>query len=290
MDTIIQKASKGNRVAMKRLYESNKKHIYYMAHALLRGSNGTIEAAKWAMISSLQALSSGGIQAEKEFTDYAIMQVAKYCKKDITKKDSNAFRMPLKKNFRITTVDETDIKIAKNSSEYYFNYLPANQRFVLVLRLIGGMDAELISKVIGMKTSIIQLIIDAEPDNLGKIYLTVKDKDGNCIPPMKELLSSALEEEISKISVPDALNKKMEAYIDSVAAPIEASAKNKQKKITLAVVTSVCIVVSSVVLFSGGDKEANMESIDTTNTMTSDTEDITENETLTDDTETEERK
>ena len=76
MDNIILKASKGNRAEMNQLYESNKKQVYYVANALLRGSPQTAEAAKWAIVSSLQALSRGTIQTEKEFADYAIIQVA----------------------------------------------------------------------------------------------------------------------------------------------------------------------------------------------------------------------
>lgn len=54
MDNIILKASKGNRAAMNQLYELNKNRVYYVASALLRGSPLTTEAAKWAIISSLQ--------------------------------------------------------------------------------------------------------------------------------------------------------------------------------------------------------------------------------------------
>ena len=280
MDNIILKASKGNRAAMNQLYESNKKQVYYVANALLRGSPSAIEAVKWAIISSLQALSRGTIQTEKEFADYAIVQVANYCKKDITKKDSHAFRVLPKKNFQIISVDENVIRRAKRPCEYYFNSLPASQRFAFVLRLIGGMNEEQISDVIGLKASIIHSIIEVEPDNLAKIYFTAKDNVDHCIPPTKELISSSVQEELSKVSVPEALDKKVEAYIDSVATPIEDAEKKKYMKrtvITIAVI--ICIVALILVLSGSDDDDTNTDSIGTTETTVSDSE---EDETVTD--------
>ena len=282
MDNIILKASKGNRAAMNQLYESNKKQVYYVANALLRGSPSAIEAVKWAIISSLQALSRGTIQTEKEFEDYTIIQVANYCKKDITKKDSHAFRVPPKKNFRITSVDENVIRRAKRPCEYYFNSLPASQRFVFVLRLIGGMNEEQISDVIGLKASIIHSIIEVEPDNLAKIYFTAKNNVDHCIPPTKELISSSIQEELSKVSVPEALDKKVEAYIDTVATPIEDAEKKKYKKRTVIMIVAIICIVALILVLSGSDDDTNTDSIGTTETTVSDSE---EDETVTDETE-----
>ena len=286
MDNIILKASKGNRDSMNHLYESNRNQVYYVANALLRGSPSAIEAAKWAVVSSLQALSRGTIQTEKEFLDYAIVQVANYCKKDITKKDSHAFRVPPKKNFRLTSVDENVIKSTKKPCECYFNGLPASQRFVFVLRLMGGMNEEQISDVIGLKESIIHSIIEVESDNLAKIYFIAKNNIEHCIPPTKELISSSVREELSKISVPDVLDKKVEAYIDSVATPIEEAEKKKyQKRIFITITAIICIVVLILVLSRLND-DTNTDSAGTTETTVSDSGEE-EDETVTDETEIE---
>lgn len=286
MDNIILKASKGNRDSMNQLYESNKNQVYYVASALLRGSPSAIEAAKWAIISSLQSLSRGMIQTEKEFSDYAIVQVANYCKKDITKKDSHAFRVPPKKNFRITSVDENVVKSAKRPCDYYFSSLPASQRFVFVLRLIGGMNEEQISDVVGLKVSIIDSIIEVEPDNLAKIYFTAKNNVEHCVPPTKELISSSIKEELSKISVPDVLDNKVEAYIDSVATPIEEAEKKKyQKRIFITIAAIICVVALILVLSSLND-DTNTDSTGTTETTVSDSGEE-EDEISTDETEIE---
>lgn len=271
---------------MNQLYESNKNQVYYVASALLRGSPSAIEAAKWAIISSLQSLSRGMIQTEKEFADYAIVQVANYCKKDITKKNSHAFRVPPKKNFRITSVDENVVKSAKRPCDYYFSSLPASQRFVFVLRLIGGMNEEQISDVVGLKVSIIDSIIEVEPDNLAKIYFTAKNNVEHCVPPTKELISSSIKEELSKISVPDVLDNKVEAYIDSVATPIEEAEKKKyQKRIFITIAAIICVVALILVLSSLND-DTNTDSTGTTETTVSDSGEE-EDETATDETEIE---
>ena len=141
------------------------------------------------------------------------------------------------------------IKSTKKPCECYFNGLPASQRFVFVLRLMGGMNEEQISDVIGLKESIIHSIIEVESDNLAKIYFTAKNNVEHCIPPTKELISSSIKEELLKISVPDVLDKKVEAYIDSVATPIEEAEKKKyQKRIFITITAIICIVVLILVL------------------------------------------
>ena len=48
MDTIIQKASNGDRTALTQPYEGNKQEVFFLCRALLRNSTATIPAAKWA--------------------------------------------------------------------------------------------------------------------------------------------------------------------------------------------------------------------------------------------------
>lgn len=278
MDTLIQQAAKGNRAAMNQLYESNKARIYLISYSLLRGSNASVDAAKWALISALQAVFRDSIQTEENFTAYAVQQAANYCKKEISKKDSHAFKLPPKKNFHISAVSESTIAPVNNTIEYYFNALPACQRFVLVLRLPGGMRESQISKVIGMNTSAIHSIIDVEPDNLDKIYSSIKAQNKNCALPAKEELNSAFEDALAQISVPNILDEKVYAYIDSVAAPLEASAKNKQKKLFafIAAAALVCMMILFSVLSGLSQKDSDTDT--NANAANISTDDSTENE------------
>ncbi len=54
MDTIIEKAAKGNRSALTQLYEGNKQDIYFLCRALLRNSEATMPAAKWSLKSDFR--------------------------------------------------------------------------------------------------------------------------------------------------------------------------------------------------------------------------------------------
>lgn len=47
MESIIQKAAKGNRPAMTELYENNAAAVYCLANALVRGSDQAIPATNW---------------------------------------------------------------------------------------------------------------------------------------------------------------------------------------------------------------------------------------------------
>ena len=55
MESIIQKAAKGNRAAMTELYENNATAVYCLANALVRGSDQAISATNWGIKSAFQA-------------------------------------------------------------------------------------------------------------------------------------------------------------------------------------------------------------------------------------------
>ena len=55
METIIQKAAKGNRAAMTELYENNVAAVFCLANALVRGSGQAIPATNWGIKSAFQA-------------------------------------------------------------------------------------------------------------------------------------------------------------------------------------------------------------------------------------------
>lgn len=241
METIIQKA-KGNRAAMTELYEANASAVYCLANALLRNSDQAIPATNWAIKSSFQAAEKGLIQTGEDFSAFAVKQVANYCKKEVAKKDPRAFKLPPKKDFRISHVNEQAIDPGAGDVNNYILCLPAIQRFVFVLRFLSKMDNLQIAKVIGLDTGAVSLILEAEPDNLAKIYRSIKSAGGRCSAPTKELLSAGFDNVQSSTALPNTVSDYVENYIDSIAAPIEAAAKNKGKKIgIIAAAVLVCL-------------------------------------------------
>lgn len=268
METIIQKAAKGNRAAMTELYKKHAATVYCLASALLRGSEQAIPATNWGIKSAFQAAEKGAVQSEKEFTLLAMKQAAGYCKKEVLKKDPRAFKLPPKKDFSISRVNEQYIDLNKTDVENYTTCLPAIQRFTFVLQYLGDMEDLQIGKVIGMDTGTIELIKEAEESNLAKICKAVNIAGGCCSDPVPEALSAGLAKMLDSTELPDAVSEYIENYIESVAGPIEAAAQNKGKKMII-IVTAVALVCVAVLIaiFAGSNSG---------NTTTSDDDDYYE--------------
>ena len=254
MESVIQKAAKGNRGAMTLLYEASAPAVYCLSKALLRGAEQAIPATNWAIKSTFQATEKGLIQTEEEFYAFAVKQAAGYCKKEAAKKDPRAFKLPPKKEFRISHINEQAIVADASDVENYIQSLPAMQRFTFVLRYLGNMDNLQIGKVIGFDTGAVALIVEAESDNLAKIYRTAKAAGGHCKMPTKELIAGGFADMQTNTVHPDEIKSYVENYIDSIAAPIEAAAKNKGKKIgIIAGVALVCIAILIAIIAGTGN-------------------------------------
>lgn len=270
MDTIIQKAAKGNRTALTQLYEGCKQDIYFLCRALLRNNEATIPAAKWALKSTFQALAKGEVQTEEAFSVYAVKQAVSYCKKDITKADNRAFKLPPQKDFHISHVNEHYIDSKANAVDNYINCLPATQRFALVLRLIGVLTDSQIAKAIGLDAGSADILKAAEAENLGKVYRVLRAKEIFCFAPTTELLAMAFDDALTQTFIPNELDKYMTEYINSVAAPAEEAAKSKRKVyyIVSAVIVVVAVILIAVLAGSNNDTAVNEDDIAETLTST----------------------
>ncbi len=275
MDTIIQKAAKGNRTALTQLYESNKQKVYFLCCSLLRNSEDAISATKWALKSALVAVNIGEVQTEEAFFVYAVKQSVSYCKKNITKKDARAFKLPPQKNFRISHVNDHYINPEADMAENYINCLPAAQRFAIVLRLVGAMDEKQIARAIGLDVTNAALLKEAESENLGKVYRALQAKGISCVAPTMELLTMAFDDAMSQMHVPDELEQFMTNYINSVATPVEVAAKKKQKVYYIAAAAVVAIAVILIAVpASDGNNDATVDEDGTAGTVTSGDTDV----------------
>jgi len=270
MDTIIQKAAKGNRTALTQLYESNKQEVYFLCCSLLRISEDAISAAKWALKSALVAVNIGEVQTEDAFSTYAIKKAVTFCKKNIVKKDNRAFKLPPQKNFRLNHINESCIDPHADMVENYINCLPAAQRFALVLRLVCSMDEKQIARAIGIDVTSAALLKDAEAENLGRVYRALQAKGVSCAAPTTELLSMAFEVAVAHVHVPDKLNGYITDYINSVATPAEEAAKSKRKVYYIAAAAIVVVAVILIAVLAGGsNNNTTVDEDDTTGTVTS---------------------
>ena len=254
METIIQKAAKGNRAAMTELYENNAAAVYCLANALLRGSEQAVPATNWGIKSAFQAAEKGVIESEDEFLLLAMKQAAGYCKKEVIKKDPRAFKLPPKKEFTISRVSEQTIDPNASDVENYIRCLPAIQRFTFVLCHLGDMEDLQIGKVIALDTGAIALIKEAEADNLTKIQRAVNAAGGRCGEPTRNSLCTGFVKLQENTELSDAVCEYVENYIDSIATPIEEAAKNKGKKIgIIAGAVLVCIAIIVAIIAGTGN-------------------------------------
>ena len=284
METIIQKAAKGSRAAMTELYEKNAAAVYCLANALMRGSAEAVPAANWGIKSAFQAAERGVIESEGDFTLLAMKQAAGYCRKEVIKKDPRAFKLPPKKEFTISRVNEHAIDPGAADVENYVRCLPALQRFTFVLGHLGNMEDLQIGKVIGMDTSTVALIREAEDQNLANICKAVNMAGGCCNDPVSEAVNISFAKVLDTTQLPDTVAGYIENYIDSVAAPIEAAAKNRGKKIAIiAGAVLVCVaIIAAIVAGAGRSTTFTSDGDDYFETSGSDAADGTDNSDATD--------
>ena len=244
MEPLIEKAAQGNRLAMTQLSEASKTAVYKLSYMLLLGSDQAVSATNLAIKSTFQAVQKGMIASEAGFVGFALKQAANYCKKETGKHDPRAFKLPSRKDFRISSISERQIDTDIGITENYILCLPAAQRFVFVLQNMTEMSDLQMAKVVGLHSGAIALISEAEADNLSKIHRALEAAGISSDAPTKESVKDGFAVLAADIALPEAVTVYLEGYIDSVATPVEEAAKARRKKIaTMIAVTVACIVI-----------------------------------------------
>lgn len=256
MDTMIQKAAKGNRTALTQLYEHNKQAVYFLCRALLQNSPSALPAAKWALKAAFQAVERGDVQTEEAFFACAAEKVAAYCRKDVVKRDSMAFRLPPQRNCRITPAAESRIDPAAAPADNYIQCLPAAQRFALVLRLAAGMSDEQAAKTMGVSPAHLALLREAEPENLSRIYRSLQAQNVACIAPTPELLAITFEDAVIHTQIPEELDQHLYGYINTCAAP-EKHAPGRWAACVAAAAVVILALLLIAVFSSGEDTDSS---------------------------------
>ena len=240
MASIIQKAAAGNQAALAALYEANKHKVYCLSHGLVRTTQIASETAGQALQSALQMVLAGTVQTESDFAVFAVKKAASCCRAEILKQDPKAFRIPPKKDFHISSLPEDCIGKYAGPLENYLNLLPTVQRFVFVLRYIGDLSIMDISSSMALEPAVIERAIDAEQNNLSRIYRAVKATGGQCTPPTPEMLKTAFQHKITTEFVPEAVECQIQTYLSSVS---EFAGKRYRSKVKLSIVAGICVMI-----------------------------------------------
>lgn len=244
MTSMIQCAAKGQRKAMELLYEANKKKVYYVSLCLLGDTKQAAEATSWVFKNIWSDMNTHGIVTEEEFSNLAISNVVDYCKRNISKQNSNAFKIPIHHNFKIIGSSP----ISENSEDVekaVLSQLPELQKFIFVLHTIGEYLPEQIASVFKFNVKEIEYALKAEKSNIEQMLGILKEKGQYSYESIVESVQGGEK----NVKVPDKINEQTLAVIDGIAAPIE---KRKRKTITLvSVITAVlCLCIIGGIFFA----------------------------------------
>lgn len=102
MAEIIDNARKGTPEAMRTLYNQSKDRIMFLCQALLLDENAACNAVSHVFKAMWELVVSGQVISEQDFQDTVTRKAVNYCKAQIARKDSKAFRVPVSRNFMNT--------------------------------------------------------------------------------------------------------------------------------------------------------------------------------------------
>lgn len=263
MDTLLRKASKGNRAALTRLYEANGKQVFSLCCLLLPDCGADAAAVtKQSFKVALRAVTEGELSTEADFTAYVLKQAAYGCKRELLKRDSHAFRLPPQKNFRISHVNERLITPHASPIENYVSCLPAPQRFALVLELTDSMTAGQIAVLLSLDTACAALLREAQTDNLVKIDRALRERELPSIHPTNELLASALRYAAENTEVPSEAERDVTELINTLALPLERESRKRSTRLGALALLLLLGAIILGALFMGGSTDTE-DGIDT---------------------------
>ncbi len=252
METIIKNATLGNKSSLIKLYNDNKNTSYALAISLLDNEYAAKNVFSGVFSKIWNEIKLKNIQTEKEFSLLCTKNIINGCKKEIQKKNSKALQPPKNQNFNIASED----RIANNWKEV-LELLPYFQKFVFILRVVGGLSEEEIAKMLPSDLTSVKLSIGSEKGNIERLTneITMSNVE-------KELLENA-----NKHQIPNDVEYLVLKSISDYVKPFEAlkSAKKKNiliKSLTVCIFVIILILVFLIIKSSGGNTSGSESSTD----------------------------
>ena len=241
MATIIEQAVKGQRKAMKELYEKNKRKVYYVSMLLLQNEADAVEATNYAFKSVWGSITANNVTTEDEFTHLAIRKVVGFSKKKIEKTEPKAFRMPKNRNFLVTVGDKNTCDGEDIAGEIV-KRLPSLQRFILVLHSVGEYLSEQIATSFKFDMKTLALALEAECTNIERELQAISDEKQSY-----EWVLSQIRDAEESITLPKEAEEFATAVIDAIALPIERK-KRRMMILIIAGIVAFCVLVAGIVV------------------------------------------
>ncbi len=238
MATNFEAAANGNRKSMSALFEANKQKVYYVSFLLTGKKTEAIEATNFVFKNVWDSINAHDIKTDDEFMHLAIRKATDYTKRNISKRDNKAFKIPAKLNFLINLESKSDKEYPLITTEV-LSYLPYLQRFILVLHTVGEYLPEQIASTFKLDMKTVGFALDAENINIHRILSLMKETDTD-YTSFIELLKNGEDE----IDFPVEVNNHAYTVINNIAGPIE----RKKKRLII----RICAVILSLIILTGG--------------------------------------
>ncbi len=229
MSSIIEKAAKGNRAALTRLYNQNKDTLFFMARQLLGDDEKAVQAVTDTVKDVFVLSAMEQFSDEKAVTAALQTTLAHRCRAVLSRQNAKSVRMPSDRRFDIRTLPAT---LPEDDTEAVFSVFSDLQRILFVLNTTSVLDDEQIAAVTRLDTRTLHDALQAEKAN---VEFVLKGNSYNAF-------TKAFADKQEAVTAPAALNEAVDGLIGTVVAPIEKA----KKKRTLTIVIStfaVCLVI-----------------------------------------------
>lgn len=164
MPPIVEQVAKGNRKAMLKVYESNKRAVYILCRLLLKDEAGA-SAAFTAVINELWSdLSVKEPGTEEELRRRAMELAVKHCKRKLFGKEQNQFKVA-----KITPVHQPEVQKAAYSGPVEaglesllsaISQMEVHQRFVYLAIAVGGLSVRETGKIVGQRENVVKYLYE----------------------------------------------------------------------------------------------------------------------------------
>ena len=258
MAEIIDNARKGTPEAMRALYDQNKDRIMFLCQALLLDENADCNAVSHVFKAMWELVVSGQVISEQDFQDTVTRKAVNYCKAQIARKDSKAFRVPVSRNFMNTPYDAGKMNLSGQPWEIVLKNLPHLHRFIYVLHGVCGYDDIRIAKLFNTSTETVRLALQAEETNISRILSLVPDHGVENMTA--EAFHQALLEQQKAVAIPRTVTITVHMGIDNICQPFLDKRKKQRTRRTILVVSllvAVCLIVGISVAVGGGTAQTD---------------------------------
>lgn len=263
MQTLIQKAQKGDVSAMMELFDRDKSKIWFLCQTLLQNEKEAERAAIFVFSRAWEEIVDGRIGTEEEFCVAAIQRAVNYCKSKVYKQNKKAFRIPVNCNF-IHIYDSQNMNFQGDLYKIILSNLPVFQRFLYVIHTVAGYSEDELAKLFGIKAKIVKKALEEEAVNVSRIVeLTEKYLKMNMNMNVG-IFHETIVRKASEASVTENITEAVKQDIQNVCLPIQKKRKLKRIRLFASACVGIlvlCVAAGSLLVWKNKDSELTEDTL-----------------------------